>query len=145
MALFKLNPEFKGFAGWLELKDERPGPLRTHLLFAPFAPRFVPRQSTLHDAVEHLDHFLLSGLPGDLQQERLRKNSMLHALLAQRIGYVAQRKRLRHRRARPANLLVDILMRVFKLGVQPVQSVRFFKWRQVLALNIFDEPQLERL
>ena len=36
-------------------------------------------------------------------------------------------------------------MRIFKLRAQPVQPVRFFKRRQILPLNVFDQPDFERL
>ena len=63
-----------------------------------------------------------------------------------RIGFgdVAQRKRFRHRRARPGDLAGDIVVRVGELLGQPVEAVGFFKRRQVLALQIFDQCQLER-
>ena len=36
-------------------------------------------------------------------------------------------------------------MGIFKLRAQPVQPVRFLKRRQILPLNIFDQPDFERL
>src|SRR6266481_4602817 len=85
MALLKLNSEPKRLRGRFELKDEWLRALRPSLLFAAFAPRLIARQSALHDAMEHFNHLLIRGLARNLQQERLGKNSVLDALLPQRV------------------------------------------------------------
>src|SRR5258705_8311177 len=126
MTLLELNPELERFRGWLELKNERLRTLRSAVLFAALAPRLIARQSSLHDAVKHLDHFLLGALACNLQQQRLGKNSLLDALLAERIRNIPQRQRFGHRRARSTDLLGDILMRGFKVRAQAMQSIRFF-------------------
>ncbi len=70
---------------------------------------------------------------------------MLDTFLSQRVRNIAQRQSFGHRRPRPADLLRDVLVRVFKLRAQTVQSVCFFKWRQIFPLNILDQPDFERL
>jgi len=97
MALLKLNAKFERLSLRLELKNKWLWPLRTGLLFPPLPPRFIPRQSALQDSPQHLHHFLLGGLPRDLQQQRFGDNSLLHAFLAQAVGNVTKRKRLRNR------------------------------------------------
>src|SRR5438477_388223 len=145
MTFLELNPELKCLRRRLELKDERPWPLRSRLLFAAFAARLIAGQPSLHDAVEHLDHFLFGGLTRNLQQQRLGNNSMLDALLSQRIGDIAKRQSFGHRRPRPADFLGDVFVRVFKLCAQTVQPICFFKRREVFSLNILDQPDFERL
>src|SRR6266850_4769903 len=71
MTFLELNPELECLRRRLELKDERLWPLRSRLLFATLAARLIARQPALHDAVEHLDHFLLGGLARNLEQKRL--------------------------------------------------------------------------
>src|SRR5260370_34735349 len=114
-ALLERNWELKSRGRRVELKDERPWPLRSCLFIPALTARLIARQPALHDAAKHLDHFLFHRLPRNLQQERLGKNSILDALLSQRLGNIAQRQSLGHRGARPANLPGDILMRIFKL------------------------------
>src|SRR5437867_11589526 len=112
MALLELNSKLKGLRGRFELKDERLRPLWPSLLFAAFTSRLIARQSALYDAVKQLHHLLLHGLACNLQQEQLRKNSMLDALFSQRIRNIPQRQSFRHRGTCPPNLLGDILMRI---------------------------------
>src|SRR6266702_2290690 len=83
MALLELNSELKSLRRRLELKDERPWPLRSCLFIPALTARLIARQPALHDAVKHLNHFLFHRLPRNLQQERLGKNSILDALLLQ--------------------------------------------------------------
>src|SRR5713101_4029720 len=101
MTLLELNPELERFRRRLELKYEWLWSLRSRLLFAAFAARLVARQPALHDTVEHLDHFLFGGLAGNLQQKRLCEDSVLDALLPQRVGNIAQRQCFGHRGPRP--------------------------------------------
>src|SRR6267378_791538 len=101
MTLLELNPELECFRRRLELKDERLWPLRSRLLFAAFAARLVACEPSLHDTVEHLDHFLFGGLARNLQQKRFGKESVLDALLSQRVGNIAQRQSFGHRGPRP--------------------------------------------
>src|SRR5215831_21426363 len=108
MALLELNSKLERLGRRLKLKNERPWPLRTCLLLAPFTPRFVTRQPALHNAVEHLDHFLFVWLARNLQQQRLRIDSMIDAPLAQQLRNVPQRKRLGDRRSRPPDFLCDV-------------------------------------
>src|ERR1700730_5969645 len=115
VALLKLNAEPKGLVLRFELKNERLRALRSGLLLAAFAPRFIARQPALHDAVEHLDHLFFGRLARDLQQERLGKDRLLNALLSQRIRNIPQRKRFGNRRACPPDFLRNILVRVLKL------------------------------
>src|SRR5580704_9774422 len=74
MAFRELYPEFETLILRLELKKERPRPLRTALLIAPFASRFIARQSALKDSMHHLYHLLFGWLSRNLQQQRLRDN-----------------------------------------------------------------------
>src|SRR5258708_18530335 len=145
MAPLELNPELERLILRLELKNKRLRPLRTRLLFAAFATRLIPCQAALQDPMQHLHHFLLGGLPRNLQQQRFRHDPLLDTLLAQHVRNIAQRKCLRHRGARPPNLPRDVLMGVLKLRREPMQPVRFFKRSQILSLNILDESALERL
>src|SRR5438046_3615947 len=71
MTFLELNPELKCLRRRLELKDERPWPLRSRLLFAAFAARLIAGQPSLHDAVETRSHFFFGGLTRNLQQQRL--------------------------------------------------------------------------
>src|SRR6266567_5800078 len=112
MAFLELNSELKSLRRRLELKDERPWPLRSCLFIPALTARLIARQPALHNAVKHLDHFLFHRLPRNLQQERLGKNSILDALLLQRVENIAQRQSFGHRGARPANLPGDILMSI---------------------------------
>ena len=61
-----------GLATAIEAKRAGMRPLRSRLLFAALAARLIARQPALHDAVEHLDHFLFRRLARNLEQERLR-------------------------------------------------------------------------
>src|SRR5260370_20312333 len=71
MALLELNPELERLRGRFELKDERLWPLPSPMLFAAFNARLISKDSALHDAVEHLDHLLVSRLSRNLEQKRL--------------------------------------------------------------------------
>src|SRR5258706_5501506 len=82
MTLLKLNPELERLIFRLKLKNKRLRPLRTGLLFPAFPPRLVARQPALQDAMQHLHHFLFGGLPRNLQQRRLRHDTLLDTLLA---------------------------------------------------------------
>src|SRR5260370_3527897 len=144
MALLELNPELEGLRRRLELKDERPWPLRSSMLLAAFAARLIARQPALHDAMEHLDHFLVGGLARNLEQERFGKNAVLDALLPQRVGNIAQRQSFGYRGPRSPNLLGDVLVRILKLRAQAVQTVSFFERRQVFPLNILDQSDFKR-
>src|SRR2546425_10493411 len=62
MAPLELNPELERFILRLKVKNKRLRPLRPALFFFAFPPRFIPRQSTLQDAMQHLRHFLFGGL-----------------------------------------------------------------------------------
>src|SRR5215475_7167988 len=104
MTLLELNAEPERLVVRLELENERLRPLRPGLLVTALFASFITRQATLQNAVQHLDHFLLGRLPSDLQQQRLRIDAVLDALLPQRLRDVPQRERLRHRRPSPANL-----------------------------------------
>src|SRR5260370_488982 len=83
MALLELNAELEGFILRFELKNKRLRTLGSGLFLAAFAARFIARQPPLHDAMEHLDHFLFGTLPRNLKQERLRKAALLDAPLPQ--------------------------------------------------------------
>src|SRR5205823_10799018 len=48
MTFLELNPELKCLRRGLELKDERPRPLRSRLLFAALAARLIAGQPSLH-------------------------------------------------------------------------------------------------
>src|SRR5260370_36258013 len=115
MALLELNPELEGLRRRLELKDERPWPLRSGMLLAAFAARLIARQPALHDAMKHLDHFLLGRLPRNLEQERFGKNAVLDALLPQRVRDITQRPSFGYRGPGPANFLGVCPVRIFKL------------------------------
>ena len=69
---------------------------------------------------------------------------LLDAHLAQCFGNHAQRHRFGHRRTRLGDLLGDIFVRVVKLLGEALQAVGFFKRRQVLALQIFDQREFQR-
>src|SRR5260221_76022 len=105
----------------------------------------TPRQSAVQHEMQHRHHFRLVGLTRNLQKQRFRHDPLLDTLLTEGVRNIAERKRLRHRGARPPNLPRDVFMCVLKLRSEPMQPVRFFKRRQILALNILDQSDLERL
>src|SRR5580704_12929346 len=115
MALLELNAELEALVLRLELKKKRLRPLWTALLIAPFAPRLIPRQSALQDAVHHLDHLFFGWLASNLQQQRLRDDPMLDAFFAQRLGNIPERQSLRHGRTGASNFPGHIFVRVFEL------------------------------
>src|ERR1700682_4073531 len=145
MALLELNTELERLALRLKLKNKRLRPLRSCLFLAPLAARFIACEPALHDAVKHLDHFLFGRLPRNLEQQGLRQDSVLNAFSAQGIRDIAQRHCLRDRRPGAPTFLRAALVLVLNLRSQPVQSIGFFKWRQVLPLNIFDQADFESL
>src|SRR5215471_14301195 len=118
MALLELNPELERLVLWFEMEDKSLWPLRTCLFFPPFPPSFIPREAALQNSLKHLQHFFLSRLARNLQQQRLRADAMLDTFLAQAFRNISQRKCLGHGRPRTSNFLCDIFMRVFKLRGQ---------------------------
>ena len=95
------------------------------------------------DALDHLAHLFLAGLARDLQQQRLRDDSLLDAGVAHVVGNHAQRHRFGDGRTRAADFLGDVVVRVIEMIGQALQAVGFFEGRQVLALEVFDQREFE--
>ncbi len=95
--------------------------------------------------MNHLEHFLLGRTARNLEEQGLGEDAVLDAFFANMVGDITQRKRFGDRRARAPDLAGHIVVRVVELFGEAIEAVGFFKRRQVLALNVFDQRQLEGL
>src|SRR5260370_8799496 len=143
MALAKLHAQAKGVILRLKIKDEWLRARRSGRFVAALAASVIAGQATLENAVDHLEHFLFGGAASDLEKQGFREDTVLHALLADMVRDIAQRKRFGHRRARASDLAGHIVVRVIELLREAIEAVGFFERRQVFALDIFDQGELE--
>jgi len=101
--------------------------------------RFIPRQSALQNALEHLDHLFFPWLAGNLQENdcetmRFRRTSPHNSGMSKAKAFGDEERA-------PANLFCHVFVGVFELRSQPLQSVRFFERRQILALECFQSAR----
>src|SRR6266849_4816446 len=134
----ELDSQAESLALRLEVKNERLGPRAGGFFFAALAASFIAGQAALSDAVHGLNHFLLGRLAGHLEQQRFENNALIRAAPAQRFGDIAERKRLRNRRASLADLAGDVVVSIVILRGQAVQPFGLLERRQVFALEVFD-------
>src|SRR3989442_1091002 len=143
MGLEKLHAQAEGVILRLKIKDEWLRARRSGRFVAALAASVIAGQATLENAVDHLKHLLFGGAASDLEKQGFREDAVLHAFLADMVRDIAQRKRFGHRRARASDLAGHIVVRVIELLREAIEAVGFFKRRQVLALDIFDQGELE--
>src|SRR5260370_11932117 len=143
MALAKLHAQAEGVILRLKIKDKWLRARRSGRFVTALAAGVIAGQATLENAVDHFEHLLFRGTASDLEKQRFREDTVLDAFLADMVGDIAQRKRLGHRRTRASDLAGHIVVRVVELLPEAIEAVGFFKRRQVLALDIFDQGELE--
>ena len=113
--------------------------------FARLFADVVARQLAGGVAADDLLHRLFVAGARDLHQHRLVGDARLAAHGADAIGDFVDRQRLGDRRARLADDLRDLLVRVAEFLLQHVEAFRLFERRQVLALDVLDQRDLELL
>ena len=97
------------------------------------------------DLLDQGGHFLRRLLPNYLQKQRLRGNVGQPTKIPDLLGHLVQRQRLGDRGARLAQPPRQVLVRVAAALGQAVQRLGLFERRQVLALQVLDQRELDDL
>src|SRR5581483_1051588 len=129
------------------------GPVGEHVVLRPAGLRLRGRLAELlaggaalaGDLLDEGGHFLRGFLPNHLQQQRLGGNVGQPTQVPDLLGDAVQRQRFGDRGARLAEAPRQVLVRVAAAVGQPVERLRLFERRQVLALQVLDQRELDDL